>query len=98
MCNAPQIFEPAIPDLMALQTSVLKVFAKEEWDTDWVVIVRIVSAPLGTILISSSSNSQLELSAETDLTAGIADLGKAQAGIAVRSSRGDMIKMIGAQI
>jgi hypothetical protein len=95
--QCPQTFEPAIPDLMALQTSVLKAFEKGKWDTDWVVIVRIVSAPLGTILISSSSNSQLELSAETDLTAGIADLGKSQAGIAVRSYRGDMIKMIGAQ-
>jgi hypothetical protein len=95
--QCPQTFESAIPDLMALQTDVLQAFEMGRWDADWSVIVRLVSAPLGTILISNSSNAQLELSADLDLTAGIADLGKSQAGIAVGSYSGDMIKMIGAE-
>lgn len=95
--QCPAIFEQSIADVMAVQNAILAAFESDQWDPDWVVIVRLIAAPTGTILISNSSSAQLELSADVDLTAGIVDIGKAEAGLSVRSQKGDMIKMIGAQ-
>lgn len=94
-CSAT--YEPGIADPMTLQGKIIDAFGGGRWQSDWAVITRIVTAPTGTILISNSTNAGLELSAEADLTAGLADLGKAELGFSLRSQRGDIIKSMGAQ-
>jgi hypothetical protein len=56
-----------------------------------------VTAPTATFLISQSSNSGIELSANADLKMGIADLANAELGLDIKSQNGGIIKMIGAK-
>ena len=95
--QCPSAYEPEIASPMALQQEIINSYQKGKWQSDWVVITRIVTAPTATFLISQSSNSGLELSAEANLTAGLADLAKAELGFTLRSQRGEIIKMVGAQ-
>ena len=95
--QCPATYEPAIADPMALQKAIIDAFGEGQWQGDWGVIVRIVTAPTATILISNSTSAGLELSAKANLAAGLADLAKAELGLSLRSQRGDIIKMIGAQ-
>lgn len=95
--NCPQAFEPEVASPMALQSAILKAYEEGFWQADWLVIVRLVRAPQATILISQSASSGIEMSADANLSAGFADLANAEFGISIRSQRGEMIKMIGAQ-
>jgi len=95
--QCPAAYEPEIAAPMALQKEIIKFYQGGKWQSDWVVIVRIVTAPTATFLISQSTNAGLELSAKADLTAGLADLAKAELGFALRSQSGEIIKIIGAQ-
>ena len=90
--QCPAIFEQTIADLMGVQSAIVATFENGQWDTDWVVIMRLISAPAGVILISSSSSSQLEISADINLTAGIADIGKSEAGLSFKTLKGEIIK------
>lgn len=94
-CSAT--YEPEIAAPMALQKEIIKGYESGKWQSDWVVIVRMVTAPAATFLISQSISAGLELSAKADLTAGLPDLAKAELGFALRSQRGEIIKIIGAQ-
>lgn len=93
--SCAETYEPAILDIMALQKRILNLYSKGKWNPEWNVITRIVESPRATIIISNSSNSELELSAGADLAAGILELGKAGVDIQLKSQRGDMIKVIG---
>lgn len=95
--QCPAAHEPEIAAPMALQKEIIKFYKRGKWQGDWVVIVRMVIAPAATFLISQSTSAGLELSAKADLTAGLADLAKTELGFALRSQRGEIIKIIGAQ-
>jgi hypothetical protein len=95
--ECPATYEPAVADPMALQAKIIDSFAEGQWQADWAVIVRIVTAPTATILISNSTSAGLELAAEADLSAGLVDIGKSEVGLSVRSQTGEIMKMIGAR-
>lgn len=95
--QAPDTYESAIGNLFSLQSQIIAAFRDGRWEKDWLVLVRIVTSPSATILISSSSSAGLELSTEANLSAEPVELGKAELGLAVKFQRGDIIKMIGAQ-
>jgi len=90
--QCPATFEQTFADLMAVQSAILAIFESGQWDTDWVVIMRLISAPSGIILISSSSSAQMEISADMNLTAGIADIGKSEAGLSFKTLKGEILK------
>ncbi|MBT1700155.1 hypothetical protein KK083_24920 [Fulvivirgaceae bacterium PWU4] len=93
----PDSYEPSIDEPMALQKRIIEAYEKRVWESDWTVITRLITAPSATILISNSLNSDVELSASADLKAALAQLGKADLGLSLKSQRGDMFKMIGAR-
>jgi hypothetical protein len=95
--QSPETFEPSIDTQMKLEKSIIDLFKKGEWQADWAIIVRIVQAPLATIIISNSESAGLEFSAKTNLSAGLADLGKADLGLTFRVHRGDIIRMTQAE-
>lgn len=95
--QASETYEPSIKDIVSLQNQIIPAFKDGLWDKSWTVIVRIVEAPVGTFLISNSSESKVELSAEGDLSSGLAELGKSGAKLSVRSQKGDVLKILGAQ-
>ena len=95
--HCSEAFEPEIANPMALQAAILKAYEEGTWQSNWLVIVRLVRSPKATFLISQSGSSGLEMSANTNLSAGFADLANAELGISIRSQRGEMIKMIGSQ-
>jgi hypothetical protein len=95
--QCPATFEPAISDPLKLQNKIIDLFEKGQWQADWVVIVRLVTAPSATILISNSTAAGLELSSTVEFSAGLADLGSAGLGLSLKSQTGDIFKMLGAQ-
>jgi hypothetical protein len=95
--KAPETYEPAIKNIAKLEEDILQAYRKGNWKPDWVVIVKIVEAPIATILISNSSESKLEFAVEGDVSAGPIDLGNANLEFELKSQNGDVIQMIKAK-
>jgi hypothetical protein len=96
--KAPQSFEPTVENIVQLEKDIIGAYKAGRWKSEWAVIVRLVQTPLATIIISNSSASKVELSAEGDVAAGTTvDLGSANLEFGVRTQRGDVIKFIQAK-
>jgi hypothetical protein len=90
----PETHEQTIKSVLSLQSQIIPAFKDGRWEKNWAVIVRIIEAPLGTFLISNSSESKIEISVKSDLAFGIAELGTAEASLSVRSQKGDILKIL----
>ena len=77
---------PSIADLLALGEQVLRQYQAAQWNRAWAVIVELVSCESATILISSSSNSKLELTAKGKIASAIS-IADAKAELGVAMSR-----------
>ena len=64
----------SIKDQVALGKEILTRYDAKQWDKDFLVITELVVADSSTILISSSSESKIELSAEADVSIAQLDL------------------------
>ncbi len=95
--QAAETYEQTIKDLLHLQDQIIPAFMKGDWDKNWAVIIKIIEAPVASFLISNSSESKIEFSAEADLSSGLAELGKASAKFAIHSQKGDVLKILGAK-
>lgn len=93
---AERTFEPTIENIREVEDRVLELYERGEWHREWAVIVKMVTAPVATILISCSSESGIEIALDVDPTDGLVGLGKASLGFSVRWQSGDVMKMIGA--
>ena len=78
---------PSIKDQITLGQQILALFKDGKWDKDWAVITEIVNAESGTILISSSSNSKIELKASGEVEAANLDIADADLGLTVTFSK-----------
>lgn len=94
--QAQQSYEPSIEDIAQLEKDILNAYKQGVWEKNWAVIIRCVRAPMATIIISNSSQSKIELSAESEIQNGLQDLGKVSFNFGIRSQQGDVFKMIGA--
>ena len=95
--QAEECYELFIEDLVKLEKDILQVYQEGNWKSRWVVITQLMSTPNATILISNSSQSKIELSAEGDVTLQGVSLGNAQAKFAVRAEIGKVLKFIDAK-
>jgi hypothetical protein len=96
--KAPESFEPTIENIAQLEKDVVGAYKAGRWKSEWAIIVRLVQTPVATIMISSSSASKIEFSAEGDVALGAtADLGSASLEFDVRMQKGDVIKFIQAK-
>jgi len=94
--KAEQSFEPSIENIAGVQKEVLEAFKEGKWEKRWAIIVRIVKTPVASILISTSSQSKIELSVESDITKGTIDLGNANIEFIAKTQKGGIFKSIGA--
>jgi len=78
---------PSIKNQITLGQQILTLFKEGKWDKDWAVITEIVNAESGTILISSSSDSKIELKASGEIGAGKLDIADAELGLTVTFSK-----------
>ena len=85
---------PSIKNQITLGQQILTLFKEGKWDKDWAVITEIVNAKSGTVLISSSSNSKIELKANGDVEAAKLDIADAELGLEVRYSKDLSTKII----
>jgi hypothetical protein len=92
--QAPETFESEMGDRLNLQRQIIGAFNRREWEKDWLVITRLVTASSATVVISKSSNASLELSAKVNLSGAAAGLGAADAGISIKHQHGDTLSMI----
>ncbi len=95
--QAAETYEQTIQDLLHLQGQIIPAWKEGRWNKNWTVIIKIIKAPLASFLISNSSESKIEFSAESDLSSGLAELGKASTKFSVRSQKGDVLKILGAK-
>jgi len=84
-----------IVNIAELEKAILKKYKEKNWDKDWLIITRLVRVDSGTIIISNSSNTNLELRAKGNLTA--AQLNVADAGLGLNTAweKGSSMKFIG---
>jgi hypothetical protein len=66
----------------------------DEWDKDWVVVTRIVEADSSTIIISTSSNSQLDLKAKANVGAANLKITDAALGLSIVKETGSNMNFI----
>jgi hypothetical protein len=96
--KAPETYEPTIEDIDTVQTQIVDLYKKRKWRRQWVVIVKIVNAPIATILVSKSSQGKIELAAEGQFPAGsTVQLGQANLQFSVSFSSGDILALRNAQ-
>ena len=97
LIKAPESFVSWIEDIATLQKQVRQAYLNGSWYPKWAAIVRLVTAPHATIMLSQSSQSKIELAAEGQVASGTVDLGEAHINFTVKSQRGDIFQTTGAK-
>lgn len=92
--KANATLSPSIKDQVSVGNQVIKLFEEGKWDKNWVVITEIVEAESATILISSSSNSKIELKAKGDVGSANLDIADADLGFELKFSKDLSTKII----
>ena len=95
--KAEKTYEPSIEDSASLQKAILSAAKNKTWDRRWAVIYRIVNAPTATIIISNSAESNIELAANSSVSAAELDIGNANLELGIRKKTGDVFHMINAE-
>ena len=93
MC--PHASESTIANGAALEDAIRTGYRASTWKSEWCVIVRLVSAPVGSFLISESAGSALDLSARSNMTS-LMDLARVGTEMTVRRQAGQFYKSLGA--
>jgi hypothetical protein len=89
-----------IDDKVGLSEQILNKFrsknnaGKREWEEDWCVITEVVSTDSATILISTSNEGRLELSAEGMIPAGPVPLASVGGGLTVTKKVGEVLTYV----
>lgn len=87
--------EHSIEDQAKLGRDVIaKYKSGEDWDPDWVVINTVVEAKCATVLVSSSSEGKVELTAKGALPPNGLALANADAGLHLSSIQGDVLHFV----
>jgi len=94
--KSPAVYQPSIENIEKLKADVLDAYLHSRWDKNWAVVVRLVKAPKATVIVSKSSRSKIEFTAQGDFTTGPIDLGNLNLSFAMRAQSGDLFQMIGA--
>lgn len=97
LIKAPESFVSWIKDIATLQEQVRQAYLNGSWHPKWAAIVRLVTAPHATILLSQSSQSKIEFAAEGQVASGPVDLGEAHVNFTVKSQKGDILRIMGAK-
>jgi hypothetical protein len=72
-----------ISDLTALKNTILSLHNQQKWEDDMVVVTEVVKANSATIIISNSSDSQIDLAAKGNAKVGTFDLADVDANFQI---------------
>lgn len=95
--RAAASYEPSVEDILDLQERVRRLYAAGRWNASWVVVVKLVSCPAATILISKSSSTKLEFSVSGDVPAGGVVLGSAELSFQLEASSNAALNLVDAR-
>ncbi len=84
-----------IEDMANVGAEIIYAYRRKEYERDWVVIDRIVTAKSATILISSSSSAKVDLAAKAPLTA-VEMLADASLAVHASHTEGELTTFIAA--
>lgn len=79
------VHQPRVDDILTLKEQILERFKNGDWDPHWVVMTQVARADQGTVLVSNSSESTVEIGGEVDF--GPADLANAELELSMRFQR-----------
>lgn len=88
---------PCIKDQISLGKKIIELYKDGKWDKDWAVITELVDSESATILISSSSNGEIELKAKGEIEAAKLDIADAELGFELTFSKDLSTKIIAAE-
>ena len=87
-----------ITNVGAIEREVLQRFMANQWPKDWVIITELVEGKEGTIIISNSSSSSIDLKANGDISAaGALNVASTDLGLSVVSKKNIGTEIIGKQ-
>lgn len=96
--QAPITYMSSVQDIEHLGHQITQLYRQgQAWNPRWMVVVRLMSAPRASIVVSRSANSKLELSVSGNISTSTINLGNADLAFSVRSQSGDLFQSIGAQ-
>jgi hypothetical protein len=72
-----------LSNLISIGKKIENMYSKDRWDKNLVVITQVIKAKGSTIVISHGSDSQIDLTAKGQLTAGIINLADINAGFKI---------------
>jgi hypothetical protein len=88
---------PSIEDQLGLEHEIRRRHAAGEWNTDHLVVTEVLQARAATILIASSSDARVELSARGDLSAGSVSIADLDAGFEIAHFRGMHTRIVASE-
>lgn len=77
----------SIDDQVTMGSQIIQLFKEGKWNKDWAVVTELVSAESGTVLISNSSESRIELAVKGKITAGVPSLADVEADLQIAWSK-----------
>ena len=81
-----------IEDKLSLGHEIKKLFEAKKWEPEWVVIDTIVAAGSSTILVSTTNNSEIQLSASGDVSK--INLTDVSAGLKIKYQTGEITRIL----
>ncbi|MDB5128351.1 hypothetical protein [Mucilaginibacter sp.] len=92
--KADKAMSDLIDDTITIGNKVIDLYGQGKWNKNWVIITELVNTETATIVISSTSNSSLELKATANVQAADIDIADAQFGFKAAFSKGIDTKII----
>jgi len=89
--NAPESYEPSIENIVHVQKEILDAYKQGRWNSSWVVIVRLVYTPTATIIVSKSSDAEIELAAQGDISTTSFNLGEANISLTTCHMKNEVV-------
>lgn len=83
-----------IVNMGAIEREIIQKYRNDAWPKDWVVVTQLIEAESATIIISNSSNNQIDLKASANVGTANLKLTDASLGLQVVRERGSSFKVL----
>ncbi len=94
--SARDCFHHMVADFESLKRNLLEIHARHTWPDDYSVITHLISASSLTVLLSGSTDSRVEIRAQTDIGNNLVDLADVTGNLSLAFTRGMNIQIVAA--
>ena len=95
--KASETYEPQIDDLIALGEDLKKAYESGKWEKNWAVVVRVVTSPYMSILISKEKDANIQIAAKGDVSVKSIDIGDANLSLDIKHRKGAILELLGSR-